>query len=291
MINKLKTFSAVLFVSVLYCAILGLLFNNISSVPVVSPSLSEGVRLPVIMYHSVLKDTELSGKYVITPDTLKKDIKYLKDNGYSFVSAQELIDFAENNGALPDKPVLLTFDDGFYNNYGYVKPILEKYGAKAVISVVGSYTDEYSEKNIANMTYGYLRWSEVYDMFLSSHIEIANHSYDFHSNTEGRNGSKRNKGEDLSSYTKVFYDDTKKAQDRFMTKTGFSPYIYTYPFGAYSEETTEILKDMGFKMSFTCNEGINLISSNPDSLFLLKRYNRPSDISTQDFFSRILNNL
>ena len=290
MINKFKTFSVILFVSVLYCCILGMLFNNISTVPVLSTSASEAVRLPIVMYHSVLKDTELSGKYVITPDTLKSDIQYLHNNGYTFVSAQELIDYTENNGILPDKPVLLTFDDGFYNNYGYVKPILEKYGAKAVISVVGSYTDEYSESNIANMTYGYVRWSDVYDMFLSNRIEIANHSYGFHSNNNGRNGSKRNKGEDINTYKKVFYDDTKKAQDRFMTKTGFSPYIYTYPFGAYSDETTDILKDMGFKMTLTCNEGINSITKNPDSLFLLKRYNRPSGISSQDFFSKILDN-
>lgn len=290
MIKKLKILSAVLFVSVLYCCILGMLFNNISTVPVLSTNASEGVQLPVIMYHSVLKDTEMSGKYVVTPDTLKNDIQYLKNNGYTFVSAQELINYTENSGVLPDKPVLLTFDDGFYNNYGYVKPILEKYGAKAVISVVGSYTDEYSESNIANMTYGYVRWSDVYDMFLSSRIEIGNHSYDFHSNNNGRNGSKRNKGEDINAYKKVFYDDTKKAQDRFMTKTGFSPYIYTYPFGAYSEETTDILKDMGFKMSLSCNEGINSITKDPDSLFLLKRYNRPSGISTQDFFAKILDN-
>ena len=289
MIKKLKILSAVLFVSVLYCCIFGMLFNNISTVPVLSTSASDSVPLPIVMYHCVLKDTEKSGKYVITPDTLKSDIKYLKNNGYTFVSAQDLIDYTENNGSLPEKPVMLTFDDGFYNNYGYVKPILEECDAKAIVSVVGSYTDEYSESNIANLSYGYLRWIDVYDMFLSSRIEIGNHSYDFHSNNNGRNGSKRNKGEDINTYKQVFYDDTKKAQDRFMTKTGFLPYIYTYPFGAYSEETTDILKEMGFKVSLSCNEGINSITKAPDCLFLLKRYNRPSGISSEEFFSKMIN--
>ncbi|HBZ13760.1 MAG TPA: polysaccharide deacetylase [Clostridiales bacterium] len=286
MIKKLKIFSVVIFVSLLYCGILGIVFNSVSSVPVLSVNISNGVDMPIIMYHSVLKDTDLSGKYIVTPDTLKNDINFLKNKGYTFVSAQELIDYTNGTSKLPEKPVMLTFDDGFYNNYGYVMPILSEYDAKAVISVVGSYTDEYSKSNIANMTYGYVRWSEVYDMFIDKRVEVGNHSYDFHSNNQGRNGSKRNSGESEDTYRNIFVDDTQKAQDRFMTKTGFAPIIYTYPFGAYSEETTDMLKSMGFKMSLTCNEGINHITDT-DSLFMLKRYNRPSGISTADFFAKM----
>lgn len=286
MIKKLKVFSVVIFVSLLYCGILGIVFNSVSSVPVISPNISDGIDLPIIMYHSVLKDTDLSGKYVVTPDTLKNDINYLKNKGYTFISGSELINYTNGTHTLPDKPVMLTFDDGFYNNYGYVMPILSECDAKAIISVVGSYTDEYSESNIANMTYGYVRWSEVYDMFINKRVDVGNHSYAFHSNTNGRNGSKRNNGESEDTYKQIFANDTQKAQDRFMTKTGFSPLIYTYPFGAYSEETTDILKSMGFKMSLTCNEGINHITD-ANSLFMLKRYNRPSGISTDDFFKKM----
>lgn len=287
MFKKLKIFSVVVFVSLFYCFILGMLFQNISSVPVFNAS-ANGVKLPVIMYHSVLKDTAMSGRYVITPDTLTNDIKYLKNKGYAFVSAQELIDYAESGTLLPEKPVLLTFDDGHYNFYGYVMPILEENGANAVVSVVGSYTDEFSESNIKNMSYGYVRWSEVYDMFLSSRVEVGNHSYDFHGKKNGREGSKRKRGESLDAYKQVFVNDTEKAQNRFMTKTGFAPVIYTYPLGAYSEETTEWLKEMGFKMSFSCMEGINTVTRDPNSLFLLKRFNRPSGMSSERFFSKIL---
>ena len=132
MIKKLKIFSVVIFVSLLYCGILGIVFNSVSSVPVLSVNISDGVDMPIIMYHSVLKDTDLSGKYIVTPDTLKNDINFLKNKGYTFVSAQELIDYTNGTSKLPDKPVMLTFDDGFYNNYGYVMPILSEYDAKAV---------------------------------------------------------------------------------------------------------------------------------------------------------------
>lgn len=287
MFKKLKLFSIALFVVFMYCGIFSLLFSGLSN-DSVTVSVQDGIKLPVIMYHSVLKDSNLSGKYVITPDTLKEDISFLINNGYTFVSAQEIIDYVYSDGNLPEKPVLLTFDDGFYNTYGYVLPILKEYDAKAIISIVGSYTDEYSESKIKNLTYGYMSWSEVYDIFLSNYTEAANHSYNFHSNTNGRNGSKRNNNESIEEYKNIFLEDTKKAQDAFLTKTGFAPNVYTYPFGAYSPETTDILKEMNFKMSLTCNEGINLITKDPDSLFMMKRYNRPNGITSEQFFSNIL---
>lgn len=287
MFNKSRRFIALLCVTVLYCGIFCILFNNISSVPVLSNQLANTTSLPIIMYHSVLKDTDLSGKYIITPSTLRNDIEYLLSHGYTFVSGEELISHVESGAPLPEKPVMLTFDDGFYNSYGYVLPILEEYNAKAVISVVGSYTDEFSETNIANLTYGYMRWVDVYDMFINSHTEIGNHSYDFHSTSRGRFGAKKNKGESEEAYENLFFSDTKKAQERFMEKTGFAPVIYTYPFGAYTPETTDILKKMGFKMSLICEEGINIITDDPDCLFMLKRYNRPSGIESSEFFKRI----
>lgn len=286
MLKKIKIFSVIILVSFLYCGILGMLFNNVSTVPVFSSQASDTIDLPIVMYHSVLKDTSSSGKYVITPAELENDIKYLKNHGYSFVSGSDVISYTYNNTPLPEKPVMLTFDDGFYNNYSYVLPLLKKYDAKAVISIVGQYTDEYSESNIQNVSYSYLRWSDIYDLFLSHRTDVGNHSYNFHSNTHGRNGAKRNKNEDLEQYKTLFYNDTAKTQKTCLSKTGFAPEIYTYPFGSYSAETTDILKEMGFKMSLICEEGINHISHDPNSLFLLKRYNRPSGIYSSDFFCK-----
>lgn len=285
--RKLKVMFAVLLVSLLYSSILAVVFRHGVAVPA-SVNAKDSIKLPIIMYHSVLKDTSKIGKYVVTPDTVLNDIKYLKENGYTFVSAQEVIDYSEHGIPLPEKPIILTFDDGHYNFFSYVVPILEQNGAKAIVSVVGSYTDEYSESNIKNASYGYMRWSEVYDMYLSNRVEVGNHSYNFHSTDRGRNGSKRKKGESMDAYKQVFYEDTEKAQNRFMTKTGFTPIIYTYPFGAYTEETTEWLRDMGFKMSLSCTEGINVITRDTNSLYLLKRFNRPSGISSQEFLSKIL---
>ncbi len=96
-----------------------------------------GKELVVIMYHSVLKDTARSGKYIVTPDNLENDIKYLAEHGYTSVLPSDIISYVYENKPLPEKPYLITLDDGSYNNLTYVLPILERNNAYALISVVG----------------------------------------------------------------------------------------------------------------------------------------------------------
>ena len=101
----------------------------------------EPVRLPVIMYHSICERTP--NEYIVTPQQAESDLAWLKEHGYTSVSAQQLIEYTHGKGSLPDKPVLITLDDGFYNNLSEFLPLLEKYDMKitksgnkmAVISV------------------------------------------------------------------------------------------------------------------------------------------------------------
>lgn len=282
----MKTYITVnAFILALFLTVTGIIAHYTSE-DISVMSTAQSVGLPIIMYHGVLRDTDLSGKYVVTPSQIENDIEYLISRGYTTVSMDEVISFTEG-GNLPDKPVMLTFDDGCYNNYGYVLPILEKYGAHAIFCIVGEYTDRYTDENISNMTYGYMRWSEICELIKNPHAEVANHSYGFHSNINGRNGSKKNPGESAEEYRRVFLADTEKAQSRFAEHCGFEPYIYAYPFGAYSEDSFDILKVLGFKATLSCNEGINEITRGSDCLYLLKRYNRPSGISSADFFKNL----
>ena len=123
--------ASVLTVTALYAVILAILFHGVNeSVTVMSDN--EGIDLPVVMYHSILRDESRSGEYVITPQLLDSDIKYLHSNGFTTVSAAQVIDYAENGGLLPEKPVMLTFDDGCYNNLFYAVPILKDNNARGI---------------------------------------------------------------------------------------------------------------------------------------------------------------
>ena len=247
---------------------------------------NSGEKVAVIMYHSILKDESQHGEYVLSPVELEKDLLYLKDNGYTAITSAELIDYVYSGKSLPEKPIMLTFDDGCLNNLTYVLPLLEKYNMKAVFSVVGSFCDREDSNEQRDETFSYLNWTEVRDLYLSGKVDIACHSYDFHSLGE-RRGSTMKAGETYTDYRSVFLSDTNTFLNSAKSKAQIVPTIYTYPYGLVSEESKNLVKTCGFKISLGCEEKINLVKDE-DSLYCMGRFNRPSGISTEDFMKKVL---
>lgn len=93
---------------------------------------------------------------MISPDLFESDLKYFQENGYTTVTVNDLIDYVYSDKALPDKCVMLTFDDGYYNNYKYVFLLLKKYNAKAVISPVAKFSEDFTATGEENANYGHL---------------------------------------------------------------------------------------------------------------------------------------
>ncbi len=247
---------------------------------------SDGVKLPILMYHSVLKDAHAQGKYVVSPGTLESDFAWLNRNGYHTVVVQDLLDYVNGRVPLPEKPVMITFDDGFYNNYYYAYPIAKKYHAKIVISPVGAYTDQYTGGDADHPNYSYLTWGEIKEMMSSGVVEIQNHSYQMHS-LRPRCGSKKMKRESTAAYQAALRNDLGKMQREMLEHTGYSPTAFVYPFGAVSEASVPVLREMGFQASMNCMEKMNRITLDPACLFGLGRYLRPAGLSSNSFFRGI----
>lgn len=249
---------------------------------------NESATVVILMYHSLLKDPARHGKYVVSPDLFESDLKYLKEHGYSFVGIQELIDFVYSGAPLPKKSVVITFDDGYYNNYLYAYPLLEKYDAKMVISVIGKYTDLYDGEK-SNAYYSHVTWDMINEMLASGRVEIGNHTYSMHTNGE-RRGSKKIKGETDEHYSKILTEDIGKLQAEMFEHTGTYPSVYTYPFGAISNASFGIIADMGFLASLSCAEKPSTVTrGKPESLRCLGRFLRPTKISSADFFEKKIN--
>lgn len=249
---------------------------------------NESATVVILMYHSLLKDPARHGKYVVSPDLFESDLKYLKEHGYSFVGIQELIDFVYSGAPLPKKSVVITFDDGYYNNYLYAYPLLEKYDAKMVISVIGKYTDLYDGEK-PNAYYSHVTWDMINEMLASGRVEIGNHTYSMHTNGE-RRGSKKIKGETDEHYSKILTEDIGKLQAEMFEHTGTYPSVYTYPFGAISKASFGIIADMGFLASLSCAEKPSTVTrGKPESLRCLGRFLRPTKISSADFFEKKIN--
>ena len=106
--------------------------------------------------------------------------------------------------------------------------------------------------------------------------------------TGQRKGISKLENETFEQYYKSLSYDLLTLQKILKLKCGITPQCVTYPYGAYSEDTTEIIKKLGFKSTMLCEERINTIVQGDEySLYNLGRYNRPSGISTKDFFNKI----
>lgn len=249
---------------------------------------SEEIFVPVIMYHSLLKDPARAGDYVVSPETFKADMTYLLDNGYTTVFVSDLVDYVENGADLPSKPVVVTFDDGYYNVMEYVYPFMLENNIKGVMNVVGAYSEKSTAEDEHNPAYSYLTWEEISELEQSGVFEIGNHTYDMHS-IGVRSGCKKKYGENTDTYRTAIKEDIGGLQEILTEKSGVTPVTFAYPYGFISEESVPILHEMGFKALLTCYEKPNYISrDDPECLLHINRYNRPANVSTEEFMEKLL---
>ena len=250
-----------------------------------SPSPVDERKVPVIMYHSVCRTNV--GEYVISPESLRSDFGYLKDKGYTAVFMQDVIDFCDGKSDLPQKSVVITFDDGFYNNLFYVADIAREYGMKFIVSVVGSYSDKEKGESKRSPVYSYLNSKEIAELHDTGIVEIANHTYDMH-RSYPRKGVRRKHGESEDEYRAALCADSEKCRSLLEYACKNRVNVFTYPFGSYSAATSEILCSLGYDAILTCKGGINVFrKGSRDGLDRVMRYNRPGNSDTYRFMKKI----
>lgn len=242
----------------------------------------------IVMYHHISADKNRLGNYVISPEQLENDFRYLTERGYQTITVRDLYAIADRQKTLPEKAIMITFDDGQESFYRYAYPLLQKYHFTAVLSLIGRYTEQFSAVDDHSIAYSHVTWNEVKEMAESTIVEFGNHSYNMHGNDGvGRSGVTKMKGETSEAYAKALNEDIAEFNRLFEKNVGFIPNIYTYPFGRFSEETAEIIQKNGFSAAFTCFEKRVVPFSDEDWLFHLGRFNRPSGKSSEAFFKKL----
>lgn len=247
---------------------------------------ADSVALPVLMYHSVLKSRK--GTYIVNPSQLEADFKRIIDEGYTAVTSEQVISFVDGKGELPAKPIMITFDDGHYNNMYYALPLLKKYDLHAVLNVIGKFSDfSTSSGDIDNPNYSHVTWDEVAEMSNGRVMEIGSHTYNMH-NYKPRFGLSQNYGESDEQYVAALRSDIDKLQKILFEYTGKQCRVLAYPFGKYNTIAENTLVNMGFRMMFTCNEGVSYVTrGKPESLYKLKRINRSGLYDTATVINKI----
>ena len=264
-----------------------------AAVACMSSDTAKTTPLPVLMYHNITKKAALRSKYAVTAAEFESDLQYLQKNGYTSISVQQLTDYAYNGTPLPDRPVIITIDDGFESFYAYAYPLLEKYDCKAVVNVVGAYAKKYTElerqgnPDCHNLDYSYLNFDEIKKLADSGIAEIGCHTYDMHT-LKGRRGCGKTSGESEEAYEKALSADIAAFRQASADCLDGDSLIFAYPYGIYSPQTPDILRKNGFIAVFDCTEKINRISRGDISyLFHLHRYNRPGGVSSESFFAKM----
>lgn len=227
------------------------------------------VKVPVLLYHnfvnSVPEEDPDNFNYINTPQSFEENIKVLLENGYTIISMKELNDAYNSKTELPSKPIIITFDDGYYSNYEYIYPILKKYNVKASIFIV---TDKVGKK-IDGIKY--LGWDECLEMQKSGLFEIFSHSkkhvfYD-------RLSLKEVRGDVLESYKVI---EEKLGDKEFR--------VFAYPYGAYTIKTVWTLKISGIDMQVYDIGMNNFRNLNKD---YIKRINVPCEMTGKEIIEEI----
>lgn len=214
----------------------------------------------ILMYHMIrtpVKGAKFNSLRV-SPDDFDKQISYLKDQGWTFMTMSELI---KHHDQLPLKTVAITFDDGYADNYHHALPILQKYNAKATIYlVVDRHYREWSSKRKKKNRSGELQQEpklsdeQVREMLTSDLIEFGSHTMT-HDNlpTLDKDGKQREIIDSRTTIAQTF---------------GIPCEAFCYPFGLYDETDVTLVKQAGYSNATTVEKGI---STSFADLYRLKR--------------------
>jgi peptidoglycan/xylan/chitin deacetylase (PgdA/CDA1 family) len=204
--------------------------------------------------------------YSKTPEVFRQQMQELKDAGFHTVFYSQLIDYVENGTPLPDKPIVISIDDGYATNYEYVFPILQELDMKAEIALIGG--------AVQYANWG-LKWPQVQEMAESGLVTFQAHTFLMHEDktaSGGRLGVLKYEGETWREYVETLGSDTVKILDLIEEKTGARPVTFTYPRGKWNTLAEALVTSLGCKVSVTTKDGVATVTQgDPSSLHLMDR--------------------
>jgi len=143
-------------------------------------------ELTVISYHEIADPKDaLIPQYAVSPTNFVRQMDWLKNQGYPFVSVDQVLAARAGKLPLPEQAVLITFDDGYRSVYTNAFPILKLFNAPAVVAVVGSWLDQtkgevvnFDGRSVSRQEM--LSWDQIKEMTSSGLVEIGSHTYGLH---------------------------------------------------------------------------------------------------------------
>ena len=244
-------------------------------------------QVPILMYHNLAQ--EGSGNDTISVQRFEEHLAALQDAGYTTITFQDLLAYVEQGTELPEKPVLLTFDDGYESNYTLAYPLLQQYQMKATIFVIGVSMGKDTYKDTGQAMIPHFTQEQAAEMEASGLVAIESHGYDMHE-VQGRDPEPIRVGilprEDESEWDyAAFLQEDCQAMTDLLGKT---PGVLAYPYGYASELSEVVLHEMGIYATVTIEEKINtIVKGLPQSLRQMGRFYMTEAISAPELLSML----
>ncbi len=207
--------------------------------------------VPILMYHDITAESSSDNAFTVPLDFFDEHLSALSDAGYTSVTFADLIDFVYFDGDLPERPVLITSDDGYTNILTLAAPAAARHGMTISCAVIGSLSGINNHFSLNDK--------------IPSNIEIISHTFALHDRT-------LTFAPELGTYEQLLTDDFHRMRELCGTRFPYTSTVLVYPHGAYSAESERILHKLGVLVTVTCDAGVAVIEKgNPESLYALPR--------------------
>jgi poly-beta-1,6-N-acetyl-D-glucosamine N-deacetylase len=216
------------------------------------PEVHEQARLakvPVMMYHDILPEKEVF--FDVTPEEFEADLQLIRDNGLTPISLDQLVSHLATGIPLPEKPILLSFDDGYEGHYQYVYPLLKKYNYPAVFGI-------YTAKVGKDYGRSSLNWEQLREMAADPLVTIASHSV--------------NHPRDLTELTDdELRQELTESKKILEAELGIPIRHFVYPEGNYDQRVADAVEQAGYLSALTMNDAENKFAGESDTLLSIER--------------------
>ena len=234
--------------------------------------------VPVLMWHNLAEES--SGDMTISVDTFRAQIEALHEAGFKTVSLQQLYDYVHFGTELPEKPIVLTFDDGYFSNYEYAFPILQEHDMQATIFAIGISVGKDTYKDTDHAMTPHFGADEAREMVDSGLISVQSHTFDMHQWPPFEDGNAQVRetllpfdGEADADYEAAVEADFAESRELLESITGQPVNALAFPEGAYVTLTQDALRSAGAELTFTTVRAVNtVVKGLPQSLCAMPRF-------------------
>lgn len=242
-------------------------------------------NITVLAYHDVADQASRQmsvGNSTVSTENLRAQFEWLKTHDYEVIGVDALLEARQGKRTLPEKAVLLSFDDGYASVYDKVYPLLKAYHYPALIALVSHWLEvgdglqvPFSERETWPRDH-FLSWKQIREMAGSGLVEVASHSHDSHRGIPGNPALDLQPAyvtrhydpatqtyENDAAYARRLREEMQQGSDTIYHHVGVRPRVMVWPYGHYNQPALAAAAEAGMSITLGLEDGHNTLADLP----------------------------